>query len=159
QHARTARGRRARGSGGGRARGRLPQHLAARRRAALRDVGDLRRALPRLPGLGAAEPRARRRARRRVRRRDAGPVGARAPAAPLLAPIVLLARGITVRERLLRLGAGTLVALVLVAPWIGYNLSRFSHLVPASEGGAGTVAGAGLGVIAVSRITGFLVPT
>ncbi|HMF04118.1 MAG TPA: glycosyltransferase family 39 protein [Acidimicrobiia bacterium] len=60
----------------------------------------------------------------------------------LLAPVVLLARAITVRERLLRLGAGTLVALVLVAPWIGYNLSRFSHPVYLSSQFEATIAGA-----------------
>ncbi len=60
----------------------------------------------------------------------------------LLTPIVLLAREVPVRDRLLRLGAGTIVALVLVAPWVGYNLSRFSHPVLLSSQFEATIAGA-----------------
>ncbi|HEY4396394.1 MAG TPA: glycosyltransferase family 39 protein [Acidimicrobiia bacterium] len=60
----------------------------------------------------------------------------------LLAPVVLLARGISLRDRLKRLAAGTLVALVVVAPWVGYNLSRFSHPVLLSSQFEATLAGA-----------------
>jgi 4-amino-4-deoxy-L-arabinose transferase-like glycosyltransferase len=60
----------------------------------------------------------------------------------LLAPVVLVARGISLRERLTRLAAGTLVALVVVAPWVGYNLSRFSHPVLLSSQFEATLAGA-----------------
>jgi 4-amino-4-deoxy-L-arabinose transferase-like glycosyltransferase len=60
----------------------------------------------------------------------------------LLAPVVLLAGGISLRERLTRLAAGTVVALVVVAPWVGYNLSRFSHPVLLSSQFEATLAGA-----------------
>jgi 4-amino-4-deoxy-L-arabinose transferase-like glycosyltransferase len=60
----------------------------------------------------------------------------------LLAPVVLLAGEISLRERLTRLAAGTVVALVVVAPWVGYNLSRFSHPVLLSSQFEATLAGA-----------------
>jgi 4-amino-4-deoxy-L-arabinose transferase-like glycosyltransferase len=60
----------------------------------------------------------------------------------VLAPVVLLARGISTRDRLLRLAAGTVAALVVIAPWVGYNLSRFSHPVLLSSQFEATIAGA-----------------
>jgi 4-amino-4-deoxy-L-arabinose transferase-like glycosyltransferase len=60
----------------------------------------------------------------------------------LFAPVVLLATGVSVRQRLTGLAAGTLVALVIIAPWVGYNLSRFSHPVLLSSQFEATLAGA-----------------
>jgi 4-amino-4-deoxy-L-arabinose transferase-like glycosyltransferase len=60
----------------------------------------------------------------------------------LFAPVILLAPGISVRQRLTRLGVGTLVAIAIIAPWVGYNLSRFSHPVLLSSQFEATLAGA-----------------
>jgi 4-amino-4-deoxy-L-arabinose transferase-like glycosyltransferase len=60
----------------------------------------------------------------------------------LLVPITLLARDDPLRERLKRLGAGTLVAVAIIAPWVGYNLTRFSHPVWLSSQFEATLAGA-----------------
>lgn len=43
----------------------------------------------------------------------------------LLLPLGLLAPGFDVRRRVRGLGAGALAALIVVAPWVGYNLVRF----------------------------------
>jgi 4-amino-4-deoxy-L-arabinose transferase-like glycosyltransferase len=47
--------------------------------------------------------------------------------AVLLVPLILLLRGVAVRDRLRFLAVGVLIALVVIAPWVGFNLSRFSH--------------------------------
>jgi 4-amino-4-deoxy-L-arabinose transferase-like glycosyltransferase len=60
----------------------------------------------------------------------------------LFAPVILLAPGVALRQRLTRLAAGTAVALVIVAPWVGYNLTRFSHPVWLSSQFEATLAGA-----------------
>ena len=51
-------------------------------------------------------------------------------------------RSISTRDRLLRLAVGTVAALVVIAPWVGYNLSRFSHPVLLSSQFEATIAGA-----------------
>jgi 4-amino-4-deoxy-L-arabinose transferase-like glycosyltransferase len=48
---------------------------------------------------------------------------------PLLAWPLLLRGADPLRQRLIRAGAATLAALVLVAPWVGWNLTRFEHPV------------------------------
>jgi 4-amino-4-deoxy-L-arabinose transferase-like glycosyltransferase len=60
----------------------------------------------------------------------------------LLVPLVLLARGKSVRERLSMLGAAVLVAIALIGPWVGYNLSRFEKPVFISDGLGVTLASA-----------------
>jgi 4-amino-4-deoxy-L-arabinose transferase-like glycosyltransferase len=55
-------------------------------------------------------------------------------------PMVLTAHALTWQRRFLTLGAGLLCALVVVAPWVGYNLSRFSHPVFISAGLGPTLA-------------------
>jgi len=45
----------------------------------------------------------------------------------LLVPMLLLSKGVALRRRLQYAGVGTVTALVVIAPWIGFNLSRFSH--------------------------------
>ena len=60
----------------------------------------------------------------------------------LFAPVILLAPGVSIRQRLTGLAAGTLVALVIIAPWVGYNISRFSHPVLLSSQFEATLAGA-----------------
>jgi 4-amino-4-deoxy-L-arabinose transferase-like glycosyltransferase len=46
-----------------------------------------------------------------------------------LLPLALLLRGPDLRRRLRWLGAGVLAALIVLAPWVGYNLTRFRHPV------------------------------
>ena len=45
----------------------------------------------------------------------------------VLAPLALLLRGVALRQRVAYGAVGVLVALVTLAPWVGFNLSRFSH--------------------------------
>ncbi|MGF7238353.1 MAG: glycosyltransferase family 39 protein [Frankia sp.] len=45
----------------------------------------------------------------------------------LVAPLILLNRALPWRARLVQLGAAAATCLVLLAPWVGYNLSRFSQ--------------------------------
>ena len=45
----------------------------------------------------------------------------------LLLPVCLGLRGISYRRRAALFGTGLLTALVTVSPWVGFNLSRFSH--------------------------------
>lgn len=47
----------------------------------------------------------------------------------LVVPLAFLVRGPEVRSRLQWLGAGLLAALIVLAPWVGYNLVRFRHPV------------------------------
>jgi 4-amino-4-deoxy-L-arabinose transferase-like glycosyltransferase len=48
-------------------------------------------------------------------------------AAFLVAPLLLLARDVPWRRRLTQLGAAAGACVVLLAPWVGYNMSRFSQ--------------------------------
>jgi 4-amino-4-deoxy-L-arabinose transferase-like glycosyltransferase len=58
----------------------------------------------------------------------------------VLTPMVLTASALTWRRRILSLGVGLLCAVVVVAPWVGYNMSRFSHPVFISAGLGPTLA-------------------
>ena len=60
----------------------------------------------------------------------------------IFVPIVLLAKALTWRRRFLALGAGLLVAALVVGPWVGYNLSRFDKPVFISSGLGVTLASA-----------------
>ena len=61
---------------------------------------------------------------------------------PLVAiPLVLAARDLTTRDRLVRLGAVGVAALVLIGPWVGYNLTRFDKPVFLSNGLGATLLG------------------
>ena len=57
-------------------------------------------------------------------------------------PIALLARDLSWRRRLGRFGVGAFVAALAMAPWIGYNLSRFHRPVYLSNGVGVTQAAA-----------------
>jgi 4-amino-4-deoxy-L-arabinose transferase-like glycosyltransferase len=60
----------------------------------------------------------------------------------LLWPVALLADAATPwRTRIARAGAVTLVAMTVVAPWVGYNLARFEHPVLLSSQLETTLAG------------------
>jgi 4-amino-4-deoxy-L-arabinose transferase-like glycosyltransferase len=60
----------------------------------------------------------------------------------LLWPIALLADRAPWTTRMVRAGTATLVALAIVSPWVGYNLSRFHHPVLLSSQLEATLAGA-----------------
>jgi hypothetical protein len=45
----------------------------------------------------------------------------------LVLPLALLRGGDAWRPRLLALGAGTLAALIVIGPWVGFNLTRFNQ--------------------------------
>jgi 4-amino-4-deoxy-L-arabinose transferase-like glycosyltransferase len=58
----------------------------------------------------------------------------------VLVPIALVLRNVTLRQRLRYAGVGALTALLMIAPWIGFNLSRFSQPVVMSDDLGGTLA-------------------
>lgn len=58
----------------------------------------------------------------------------------LVAPLVLATRSVPGRARLVQLGAAAATGLVLLAPWVGYNLSRFSQPEYVSTGLGSTLA-------------------
>jgi 4-amino-4-deoxy-L-arabinose transferase-like glycosyltransferase len=63
-------------------------------------------------------------------------------AAFILVPLVLLATTLSWWRRIALVGAGGLVALLIVAPWVGYNMSRFTDPVYISSGFGVTLASA-----------------
>ena len=61
---------------------------------------------------------------------------------PLVAiPLVLRAAGLSTRDRWLRIGAIAAAAIVLIGPWVGYNLVRFEKPVLLSNGLGPTLIG------------------
>jgi 4-amino-4-deoxy-L-arabinose transferase-like glycosyltransferase len=60
----------------------------------------------------------------------------------ILVPMVLLAKTLTWRRRIALLAVGGLTGLLLVAPWVGYNMSRFKNPVFISTGLGVTLASA-----------------
>jgi 4-amino-4-deoxy-L-arabinose transferase-like glycosyltransferase len=60
----------------------------------------------------------------------------------ILVPLVLLAKALTWKRRVATLGIGLVTVAVVVAPWVGYNLSRFDQPVFISTGLGVTLASA-----------------
>ena len=60
----------------------------------------------------------------------------------IVVPIVLLSRALTWKRRFATLGIGLLATALVVAPWVGYNLSRFDKPVFISTGLGVTLASA-----------------
>ena len=58
----------------------------------------------------------------------------------VLIPLVLVVRGVPLQRRLTFAGAGVLTALLLIAPWVGFNLSRFNQPVFMSDDLGSTLA-------------------
>ena len=58
----------------------------------------------------------------------------------VLLPVALLTRELDWKDRLRRVAAAGVVALLVVAPWVGYNMSRFDNPVFISNGLAVTLA-------------------
>ncbi len=64
-------------------------------------------------------------------------------AAPLLIiPLVVGARGVTGRTKVVWIVAGGAAALIVIAPWVGYNMTRFKQPVTLSTNSGGTFAAA-----------------
>jgi hypothetical protein len=55
-------------------------------------------------------------------------------------PLALVVRGVSLRQRVTFAGTGTLTALLLIAPWVGFNLARFNQPVFMSDDLGGTLA-------------------
>jgi 4-amino-4-deoxy-L-arabinose transferase-like glycosyltransferase len=61
---------------------------------------------------------------------------------PLIAlPLILAVGSLTTRERLERIGLVAAAAIVLIGPWVGYNLTRFEKPVYLSNGLGATLLG------------------
>jgi 4-amino-4-deoxy-L-arabinose transferase-like glycosyltransferase len=58
----------------------------------------------------------------------------------VLIPIALVLRNVPLRQRVSYAGAGFLIALLMIAPWVGFNLSRFSQPVVMSDDLGATLA-------------------
>jgi hypothetical protein len=58
----------------------------------------------------------------------------------LIVPIILFARTVSIRRRLAILGVSILAAVVVLGPWVGYNLSRFQKPVFITTGLGVTLA-------------------
>ena len=77
----------------------------------------------------------------------------------LLWPIAFHAAGQEWRNRLRTAGAATLVALVVMLPWIAYNMTRFEHPVLLSSQLEPTLAGANCQDTYHGKFVGLLTPT
>jgi 4-amino-4-deoxy-L-arabinose transferase-like glycosyltransferase len=73
----------------------------------------------------------------------------------VLIPIALVLRNVPLRRRLFYAGAGALTALLMLAPWVGFNLSRFSQPVYMSDDLGATLAFANCRPAYYGRDTGF----
>jgi hypothetical protein len=65
----------------------------------------------------------------------------------VLIPVVLTARSLPWRRRVVALGTGALCALLVIAPWAGYNMSRFQDPVFISTGLGPTLASTNCGSV------------
>ena len=73
----------------------------------------------------------------------------------ILVPLVLLAKTLSWWRRIVLVGAGGLVALLLVAPGVGYNMSRFTDPVYISSGLGVTLASANCDSTYYGRFEGY----
>ncbi len=73
----------------------------------------------------------------------------------ILVPLVLLAKTLSWWRRIVLVGTGGLVALLLVAPWVGYNMSRFTDPVFISSGLGVTLASANCNSTYNGRFEGY----
>jgi 4-amino-4-deoxy-L-arabinose transferase-like glycosyltransferase len=74
----------------------------------------------------------------------------------LVLPLCLLARDSAWRQRLVLVGVSAAVAIVVVGPWVGYNMSRFSRPVFISSGLGVTLSSSDCGLTWGSgRLEGF----
>ncbi|MDE3206239.1 MAG: glycosyltransferase family 39 protein [Acidobacteriota bacterium] len=73
----------------------------------------------------------------------------------VIVPMTLIARQPTWRARLTALGAATAAALVVVGPWVGYNMSRFRDPVFISTGLGPTLASTNCAALYSGRSEGY----
>ncbi len=74
----------------------------------------------------------------------------------LVLPLVLTGGNLSSgRDRLVRLGAAAGAALVLLGPWVGYNLVRFDHPVTISNGLGATIAAGACDLAFHGELTGY----
>jgi 4-amino-4-deoxy-L-arabinose transferase-like glycosyltransferase len=73
----------------------------------------------------------------------------------LLVPLALYARGAELRRRLRWLGIGVLAALIVIAPWVSYNLVRFRRPVLLSSQYGPLLASANCDTTYYGRLVGF----
>jgi len=74
------------------------------------------------------------------------------------APMALLRRDAPWRDRILRLVVVGVMAFVVVAPWVGYNLTRFNHPVTLSTGFGITLANTNCDITYYGDRTGYWSP-
>ncbi len=75
---------------------------------------------------------------------------------PALAlPLALGAPSLNTRERFERLGVVTIAALVLIGPWVGYNMTRFAEPVYLSNGLGATLLGGSCDAAFHGPLTGY----
>jgi 4-amino-4-deoxy-L-arabinose transferase-like glycosyltransferase len=73
----------------------------------------------------------------------------------IVVPLALLTRTVSVRRRFLWAGVATLATLVVIGPWVGYNLSRFQHPVYLSSQFDPLLASANCDTAYYGRLTGY----
>jgi 4-amino-4-deoxy-L-arabinose transferase-like glycosyltransferase len=73
----------------------------------------------------------------------------------LVVPLAFLAGNVGLRQRLRWLGVGVLAALVVMGPWVGYNLVRFRRPVLLSSQFGPLLASANCGTTYYGRLLGF----
>jgi 4-amino-4-deoxy-L-arabinose transferase-like glycosyltransferase len=73
----------------------------------------------------------------------------------VLIPVALVIKKVSWRQRLTYAGAGVVVAVLMIAPWVGFNLSRFSKPVYMSDDLGGTLAFANCRAAFYGRNIGF----
>jgi 4-amino-4-deoxy-L-arabinose transferase-like glycosyltransferase len=73
----------------------------------------------------------------------------------LFVPLVLLAKSVSWGRRAALLGLGALTAIVLVGPWIGYNMSRFKDPVFISSGFGVTLESANCNAVYSGQFEGY----
>ncbi len=73
----------------------------------------------------------------------------------ILVPLALMAKAVRWRSRVGFLGAGALTAALVVAPWVGYNMSRFEKPVFISSGFGVTLASANCNETYSGRFIGY----
>jgi 4-amino-4-deoxy-L-arabinose transferase-like glycosyltransferase len=73
----------------------------------------------------------------------------------ILVPMVLMANTLSWRRRLALLGVGAAAGVLVVAPWVGYNMSRFNNPVFISSGLGVTLASTNCKVVYYGPMEGY----
>ncbi len=73
----------------------------------------------------------------------------------LVLPLALLTPGTSTRRRVRRAVVGSAACVVVLAPWVTFNLARFDHTVLLSENIGGTVATSNCDTVYYGRLLGY----